>query len=59
MALDIGRLRRGQDFAVLIDIEDGLAIGIFAASEERAEPPVLIHHRLTADSAFMFAYLFF
>jgi len=62
MTSDFGRLGRRfgrQDVAVFIDIEDGPAIGIPAASEEWSESAVLIHHRLAAGRAFMFTYLFF
>ena len=62
MTANFGRLGRRlgrQDVAILIDIEDGLAIGISAAAEERAESAVLIHHRLAADCTFKLALLFF
>ncbi len=62
MTFDFGRLRRRfgrQDVAIFIDIEDGLAIGISTAAEERAESSVLIYHRLAADCTFKLALLFF
>ncbi len=62
MTVNFGRFRRRfgrQDVAVFIDIEDGPAIGISAATEERAESAVLIHHRLAADSAHKLALFFF
>ena len=62
ITFNAGRLRwrlGRQNVPVLVDIEDGFAIWIAAASEERAEPAVSFHHRLAADGTFMFAHLFF
>ena len=46
---------RGQDIAFLVQFEGCFTFGIIAAPEERAEPAVLIHHRLAALGTFMFA----
>lgn len=62
MTFNFGRLGRGlgrQDVALLVELEDALAIGIVAAAEEWAEPAGFIDHRFAAFRANMFAYLFF
>ena len=49
-----GRLRR-QHIAFLVQLESGFTFGIVAASKERPEPAVLMHHRLAALRTFMLA----
>jgi hypothetical protein len=53
-----GRRLGRQDIAVLVDVEDGLAVWIVAASEEGAESPALVHHRFAAMRAFVLADFF-
>ena len=43
------------DIAILINLNDCLAVGIIAASEERAESPVFVNQRLAAVGTFVLA----
>lgn len=53
-----GRLR-GQDVALLVELQGGLAGGVVAASEEGSEAAASEYHGLSADGAFMVAFLWF
>src|SRR3990172_680043 len=62
VALDARRLRRRlgrQDVSIFVHLQRCLAIGIIAAPEEGADPPVFLDHRLSANGAFVLAYLLF
>ena len=48
------RLRR-RDIAILIKLNDCLAVGIIAASEERAESPVFVNQGFAAVGTFVLA----